>query len=94
MLCHSIPPHFTQAADENNEKSKALIKSKVVQYLSRAEVLKTHLSASERKTRSASQGGGTAEDTGAVAEDAEDCTTGDAAVSSPVEPSGNSCVIQ
>jgi len=38
--------------DEKNEKSKQLIKSKITEYLNRAETLKRHL-ASEEKGRSA-----------------------------------------
>lgn len=41
-------------ADEKNDKSKLLIRSKINEYLARAEVLKTHLTtAGEKKARSA-----------------------------------------
>ena len=54
MLCHcAFEPHFTQIADEKNEKSKALIKSKVNEYLGRAEMLKNHLAESEKKGKRA-----------------------------------------
>ncbi|TFY66399.1 hypothetical protein EVG20_g4694 [Dentipellis fragilis] len=38
---------------EKNEKSKALIRTKITEYLERAEMLKTHLQSSEKKTKKA-----------------------------------------
>lgn len=47
------PPHANHAtdvySDEKNEKSKQLIRSKVAEYLARAETLKDHLSQSQEK---------------------------------------------
>ena len=46
--------------DEKNEKSKQLIRSKVTEYIGRAEVLKEHLAnASEKKARRAVGANGT-----------------------------------
>jgi hypothetical protein len=45
---------YSICADEKNEKSKQLIKAKVVEYIGRAEMLKEHLAnASEKRARSA-----------------------------------------
>ena len=46
--------HINPLADEKNDKSKELIKSKVVEYIDRAEMLKSHLAqANEKRARSA-----------------------------------------
>lgn len=63
MLALDGLPTYT---DERNEKSKALIKSKINEYLGRAETLKEHLM-TEKKGKSAvgvSGGGGASGPTG------------------------------
>jgi len=47
-LCYN-----TDHPDEKNEKSKQLIRSKINEYLTRAETLKQHLAAGEKSKKSA-----------------------------------------
>ena len=63
MAIHLTAAHpFT---DEKNEKSKALIKSKINEYLVRAETLKEHLNdAGEQRARNAVGANGTASGVG------------------------------
>ena len=62
MLAFKCKIHFTiisyslnelTCSDEKNDKSKELIKSKINDYLGRAEILKEHLSTTERRGRNA-----------------------------------------
>lgn len=46
-------------ADEKNERSKALIRTKIEEYLARAEMLKQHIQAAEGKTKRAVGANGT-----------------------------------
>lgn len=55
----SLPPALSSAphADEKNPKLKDLIRSKVEEYLDRAEKLKEHIAASEAKAKADADGG-------------------------------------
>jgi len=57
--------HRHPLTDEKNDKSKLLIRSKINEYLARAETLKQHLtSAGEKRARSAVGADGTVNGTG------------------------------
>ena len=46
-------PSCSWRADEKNERSKALIRTKIEEYLARAEMLKQHIQAADSKTKRA-----------------------------------------
>ena len=57
-LCHLVfdfpdPRPNADHADEKNDKSKQLIRSKINEYLLRAETLKQHLAAGEKSKKNA-----------------------------------------
>ena len=53
IACHCFCDPDARAADEKNDKLKTLIKSKIKEYLDRAEKLKVHISNQEQRSKSA-----------------------------------------